>query len=235
METPRFRAATGLDPQRALSRVVVFVADLLADAVVFEILARIHKPWDVIDTVIGVVGAYASADLVSGLYNWLRLNFSPNAAIFGEEDEMRETSFSRMVAPHCAAVAPMFALMLASPPGEIRGDAFVCYFLTFLSLLPAFREWSGGEKRPPRIVRLLQEAGIVIRRSSTASFHRLEYCIVCGLWDSLLTRIKLFSKLERWIYLHSGGRIRPRVWDIVPEARERACGPNDILLRQSEG
>lgn len=234
-ESPEFVAATGLDPHRCLARTVVFVADVLADAVVFEIISRIDKPLDVVELFAGVLAAYATADLVSGLYNWLRLNFSPNAAIFGEADERSgKTSFSRLVAPHCAAVAPVFALMLATPPGDIRVDAFVCYLMTFLSLLPAFREWNGGEHRPPQFIWLLQEAGIVIRRSSTSSFHKLEYCIVCGMWDGIFTRVRLFSNLERWIYLHSGGRIRPRVWDIMPEARERACGPNDVLLRQNE-
>lgn len=232
-ESPDFVAATGLDPHRCLARAVVFVADVLADAVVFEIISRIDKPLDFLELVAGVIAAYATADLVSGLYNWLRLNFSPNAAIFGEADDRDgKTSFSRLVAPHCAAVAPVFALMLATPPGDIRFDAFICYLMTFLSLLPAFREWNGGENRPPQFIWLLQEAGIVIRRSSTSSFHKLEYCIVCGMWDGFFTRMRLFSKMERWIYLHSGGRIRPRVWDIMPEARERACGPNDVLLER---
>lgn len=228
----------GIDMHKAVARLVVAVADLLADAVVWEIFTRINGPWDVLDTLFGMLSAYATADLVSGFYNWLRLNFTPNSALFGWPFKAKETpgsdkkSFSRLVAPCCAAVAPIFALMLATPPGEIRSDAFICYFLTFLSLMPAFREWSGGSQCPPRLISLLQQAGIVIKRSSKSSFEKLEYCIICGLWDNLLTRVNFFSVLERWIYVHSGGRIRPRVWDVVPEARERACGPDDILCRK---
>lgn len=230
VETPPFVCSTGLDPGRCVSRAVVFVADLLADAVVLEIVSRVKHPMDALTLVAGASSAYVTADLVSAIYNWLSLNFSPNAALFGDSSSL-SLSFSARVAPLCAAVAPIFALMLASPPGAIAHDAFACYFLTFFSLLPAFCAWSAGDLRTPLVVALLQEAGIVVRRSSENCLHTLQYCIVCGLWDGLLTRLRLFSALERWIYLHSGGRIRPRVWDIVPEARVRACGPDDELVR----
>lgn len=233
VETPTFVTATGLDPVRALSRLVVFAADLLADAVVLEIISRIHHPKDVATLLLGFGLAYASADLVSAVYNWLRLNFSPNAALFGAPPPTTARSFSKVVAPHCAAVAPLLALMLASPPGAIGHDAFAVYFLTFLSLLPAFCGWAAGDLRPPLVVAMLQETGIVARRSSEACFETLQYCIVCGLWDGFLTRIRLFSALERWIYLHSGGRIRPRVWDIRPEARVQACGLDDELVKRN--
>ena len=221
------------DKARAVSRMVVAVSDLLADAVVVEMFAKIHHPTDLLDIGLGVLAAYGSADLVSALYNWLRLNFSANSAVFGEgsADEPVQRSFSRIVAPHCAVVAPCLALLLAGPPSRLCEAAFSVYFLTFVTLLPAFHAWSADDRRVPRVIAALQRAGVIVRRSSEASLHRLEYGLVCGVWDSFLKRLKIFSALERWIYIHSGGRIRPKVWDIVPEARVRACGPNDELVR----
>ncbi len=221
------------DKARAVSRVVVFVSDMLADAVVLEMFAKIHHPTDLFDIGLGVLAAYGGADLVSALYNWLRLNFSANTAVFGpgKADEAVHRSFSRTVAPHCAAVAPCLALLLAGPPSRLCEAAFAVYFLTFVTLLPAFHAWSADDRRVPRVIVALQRAGVIVRRSSEASLHRLEYGLVCGVWDSFLKRLRIFSALERWIYIHSGGRVRPKVWDIVPEARVRACGPNDELVR----
>lgn len=248
VETPSFQESTGLDPAKCVARGIVFGADLLADAVVIEILSRISNVSDVLNISLGVLAAYTSADLVSALYNWLRLNFSPNSSVFGEPDATcigggnrniggnmpaSGDSFSKLVAPHCVVVAPFFICMLLTPPGQLCGDAFVCYFLTFCSLLPAFGQWSTGEpKRVPRIIGMLQNTGVIVRRTSEASFHKLEYGLVCGVWDNFLKKTKLFSAMERWIYIHSGGRIRARVWDISAEARVLACGPNDELIQQ---
>ncbi len=54
----------------------VLVADILADAVVLQILLRIDEPSDMLHTAMGIFGAYVAADLVSALYNWHALNYA---------------------------------------------------------------------------------------------------------------------------------------------------------------
>ncbi len=62
--------------------------------------------------------------------------------------------------------------MLLTPPGELWADAFLCYFLTFCSLLPAIQEWNSSEDKLPQVVSFVYHVGLLVKRSHVSCFEK---------------------------------------------------------------
>lgn len=224
-----------IDHHIGTSRFVLLLADVLADSMVFGILSRVQCSSDFMEVILGIIAAYATADLVSGIAGWAESNFGADRSPKDEctqcvNNPPEKLIFAQIVAHPCAAVVPFFVLLHLMPAESvtIRDHAFACYFLSFLALLPAFREWSQSAN-PPAAIAVLQKAGIIIRSSTVQTWGRFEYyCVVSGLWNGLLARARFFAYLERLVFTLSRGRFRPKSWDLDPKARERACGPEDV-------
>lgn len=79
---------------------------------------------------------------------------------------------------------------------------FVVVFTVSVLLTNQIHKWA-HVARPPRIVRALQRAGLLLSPEAHTSHHspphRGGYCVTSGVWNRILDPIDFFPKLERGI------------------------------------
>ncbi len=157
-----------VDRCQVKSIIVVFVADILADAVVLDIFERIHEVNDIIRVVVGLLSAYATVDFMSAIFNSLKMKRRTANNTTTRTENILKPSFPKLVAPHCLVSIPSFLTLIALPAGDIMADSFLCYVLTFFALLPAIAKWNITERTFKKLVPLPQGNGT--RKKSPRSF-----------------------------------------------------------------
>lgn len=70
------------------------------------------------------------------------------------------------------------------------------------------------QQRASPIVVTLQDLGVLVSRFEHAAHHRApyngNYCIVSGIWNTILDQNKVFEALEMVLFFQLG--LRPRSW-----------------------
>jgi hypothetical protein len=202
---------------------IIVVADMLADLSVANILRGVQSPYDAAGVAAGFCSAYALADLASGLANWFTFTFLSNGERACYCDGTRD--FARRMATNCAFVLPFLSLLLAHAPQDLMLYSFLVYFLSFVSVIPALVDWSGSTSFPPSAARLLRRLGALAKPSTTTPTQFLN-----NAWHAILAEGRIFTVLEKWIYLGSRGTLIPKEWRRDPTARARAFASDLHLL-----
>ncbi|KAK4537790.1 hypothetical protein CDCA_CDCA14G3815 [Cyanidium caldarium] len=248
-------------------RASVLLADLLCDALVLDIILRLHahgwEPSEMGGVMAGVVAGYYGADLISGVFLWFTASYrcspiwnasprrpersayqsgvgvfwpmmfsalpllAPVAEDFYAHDDdpqrLTRQDFWRTVAPACRALMPALVALLASRPPNVALETSLLVGTALLALSPAFHLWSHVEQ-PPRLVRWLQHAGILVGRAEHAQHHanggRQQYCHVSGHCNTVLDGLGVFRALELLGYVVL--RWQPMSWRQCPRVRRSA-------------
>lgn len=187
-------------------------------------LAATGRTW--IEPAVACLIGYALADLGSGVYHWGIDNYGDALTpVFGSQIEafqghhkMPWTITRRQFANnlHALARAITFALL----PFDIASHdptllAFVGVFSGCILFSQQFHAWAHSTKsKLPPIVVALQDSGLLVSRIYHGAHHRPpynnNYCIVSGVWNRFLDKIKVFEALEMVLFFQLG--VRPRSW-----------------------
>lgn len=167
-----------------------------------------------------LIGAYAAADLLSGIVHFLADNFgTPDTPFLGkafvmpfrdhhtDPEGILEHPFLIANGNNCLISAPpLLAVALFVPiTTTLSGYLFATFFL-FLSLsvllTNQFHKWAHMQS-PPRTVQWLQAKGIVLSKEHHDVHHTSPfdtyYCITAGWWNPLLQRIRIFEKINAFV------------------------------------
>jgi ubiquitin-conjugating enzyme E2 variant len=108
---------------------------------------------------------------------------------------------------NCAVSVPvgLGALLLPQGPGQLVGLALGTFLFSMLAgvfLTNQIHKWS-HQDRPPRFVRLLQRAGLILPIGHHAVHHApphlAHYCITTGWMNGPLDRLRFFRACERLV------------------------------------
>ncbi len=176
-----------------------------------------------------VLAAYLAADLVSGLVHFVGDSFGTvDTPWLGRTFVLPFRSHHDRPQEICAhdfvetngnnAFAALFALVPAVTylPAREGGAAallglFVLVFTVTVLLTNQIHKWA-HVRRPPRLVRALQRAGVLLsperHRPHHLRPHGRGYCVTSGLFNAVLDPIGFFPALERGI--RAALRLEPR-------------------------
>ncbi|XP_015080635.1 fatty acid desaturase 4, chloroplastic [Solanum pennellii] len=169
---------------------------------------------------------YIVADLASGIYHWGIDNYgNAESPVFGAQIDafqghhkwpwtITRREFSNNL--HSLARAVTFTVLpiniFCNDPTTL---AFVGVCSGCIMFSQQFHSWAHGTKsKLPSIVLALQDAGVLVSREQHADHHRVpynnNYCIVSGIWNSILDESKFFELMEMIFFFKFG--VRPRSW-----------------------
>ncbi|KDP39104.1 hypothetical protein JCGZ_00861 [Jatropha curcas] len=173
----------------------------------------------------GYIG-YILADLGSGAYHWGIDNYGDaSTAVFGSQIEAFQghhkwpwTITRRQFANNLHALAKaitFFVLPIDLACNDPIVHGFVCVCASCIMFSQQFHAWAHGTKsKLPPLVVALQDVGLLVSRSQHAAHHRPpynnNYCIVSGVWNEFLDKLKVFEALEMVLFFQLG--VRPRSW-----------------------
>jgi len=176
---------------------------------------------------LALVAGAVTADLVSGLVHWTADTWgSETMPVLGRRfvrpfrvhhvnpDDFLRRSFLDTNGDVAAIVAGFLALGLLLPLDAELGRAAAVALVAFCATgLPTnqVHQWA-HRPRPPRIVRMLQNAGLILPRRDHLRHHRAPhaayYCIATGWLNRPLESIDFFRRLERLVSRLTG--LQPR-------------------------
>lgn len=173
----------------------------------------------------GLVG-YVMADLGSGIYHWGIDNYGgASTPIFGNQIEAFQghhkspwTITRREFANNLHALARVVTFFVL-PIDLLCNDSTLLGFVALCSgcimYSQQFHAWAHGTKsKLPPLVVALQDGGVLVSRTEHAAHHRPpynnSYCIVSGVWNNFLDKMKVFEALEMVLFFKFGAR--PRSW-----------------------
>jgi len=163
------------------------------------------------------LAGYVTADFASGLFHFLADNYGSTRKPFvgpvfirpfreHHIDPLAITrhDFLEVNGANCAISLPvLLATYLLLPVGAnlltLFLGAYVGLFLFGIFLTNQFHSWAHVE-RPPRLVRALQRAGLILgpehhQRHHTPPFNTY-YCITCGWLNPWLARARVWERLH---------------------------------------
>ncbi|XP_077220323.1 fatty acid desaturase 4, chloroplastic-like [Tasmannia lanceolata] len=173
----------------------------------------------------GLIG-YIMADLGTGIYHWGIDNYGDGSTpLCGSQIEAFQghhkwpwiitrrqfaNNLHAIARPITFVVLPMDLLL---DGGAVHAFVGVCSGCIMFS--QQFHAWAHGTKsRLPRLVVALQDVGVLISRARHAAHHRPpynnNYCIVSGVWNEFLGKLRFFEAMEMVIFFRFG--VRPRSW-----------------------
>lgn len=174
---------------------------------------------------LALVLAMAFADLVSGLVHWAFDTFGDvDTPILGklairtfrhhhvDPEAITRHDFVETNGHNAALSVLLISPVAYAPPSM---PPFLALFLSFAAVFVAgtsqLHKWAHSE-RPPRFVRLLQRAGLVLRPEAHAAHHHppfdRAYCVTTGWLNPVLDRAEVFRRLERVAMSITGSRPR---------------------------
>ena len=170
--------------------------------------------------VVAALLGYAAADLASGLVHFLADNFgSPATPLLGpgfvlpfrqhHVDPLGITrhGFWNANANNALVTLPVLIPFVTLAYVERRTGAYHWGVFMWTMLLAVFltnqtHKWAHMAS-PPRPVRWLQRAGVILSREHHDVHHtspfNTHYCITVGVWNPLFERFRIFDRLERFI------------------------------------
>lgn len=185
-------------------------------------LAMAPGAWGLGTLAMLLLGA-VTADFVSGLVHWTADTWgSETMPILGRRfvhpfrvHHVNPRDFLRRDFPDtngdvCAIALPVLVAGLYLPVDVGWGVATLGWLAGFaVAGLPTnqVHQWS-HQSRPPRVVRWLQDHGVILGRGAHALHHRapfaMNYCIATGWCNGALNRIQFFRRLEMWVHWLTG-------------------------------
>jgi ubiquitin-conjugating enzyme E2 variant len=100
-------------------------------------------------------------------------------------------------------------------------NLFFTLFTNFWMLSQEFHKYSHMRTVPPA-VKILQDAGVILSRAEHGRHHSApfegHYCILTGICNPLLDRIKFFRYLENAVYKLTGNK--PNTWLLDPTLQQ---------------
>lgn len=179
---------------------------------------------------LGLIGGYLVADLLAGTVHWLADRcFDPRTPILGpmliepfraHHDDPASISRHDLfeVAGNNALVSlPLAGALLVMPlPAGFASTLLFVFGASLATALVAtnvFHAWAHA-RRPPRIARCLQRAGLILTPARHARHHRGDhdraYCVTSGWLNPLLDGLGFFDSLEALLMRASrGGKSSP--------------------------
>jgi hypothetical protein len=215
--------------------IVLFFACLLslgyrtAEAVSAE--APVHR-WPL---AISVVGGYLLADFLSGVAHWagdtvgnehtpfIGRNFvTPFRMHHIDPKDITRHDFVETNGNSSIASIPAMAILLVVTPRTAGALHYLCLMLSIAALFVfctnQFHKWA-HEDMPPRLVRWLQHAGIILSPQHHALHHAAPhdkyYCITTGWMNPLLTRTRFFRACEVVV-----GWVRPSMLHLAERQKQ---------------
>jgi sterol desaturase/sphingolipid hydroxylase (fatty acid hydroxylase superfamily) len=165
---------------------------------------------------ISVIGGFVLADFLSGVAHWagdtvgdertpfLGKNFvMPFRMHHVDPKDITRHDFIETNGNSSIASVPVMVGLWFITPREANWLHFLCITLAvaafFVFCTNQFHKWAHADA-PPRVVRWLQRAGIILSPEHHAIHHAAPhdkyYCITVGWMNPLLTRIKFFRACE---------------------------------------
>lgn len=173
--------------------------------------------------VLAAGGGLLSADLVSGLVHWTADTWgSETMPVLGRRflhpfrvhhvnpDDFLRRRFLDTNGDVAMIVIPILLTTHLVSLASLWGQAFSVFIVAFSAAgLPTNQVHQWAHMRdPPRIVRWLQNRGIILSREAHRRHHEapyaINYCIATGWCNSCLTRIRFFRRLERMVSATTG-------------------------------
>ena len=175
------------------------------------------------------VGGYLAADFLSGLVHWAGDTIGDqNTPIFGpnfvtpfryhhvDPKDITRHDFIETNGNNCIVVAPILALLVLVTPKTAGWFFYLCAVLAFTSWFifctNQFHKWA-HEDHPARLVRVLQQAGLILSPEHHALHHASpqdkSYCITVGWMNPVLDKIGFFRICEAVIGRLVPGAVRP--------------------------
>ncbi len=162
--------------------------------------------------------SYLSADLASGFVHWLADSYgSPTTPLLGPKfvtpfrehhadplaitrHDFLEANGDNCGISHVVLVPAYFLLPVESDPWAAAGGLYVLLLAWFVLLTSLAHGWAHTAV-PPRAVRALQRAGLLLSREHHQQHHvgdhATHYCITSGWLNPLLDKLRFFRGLER--------------------------------------
>lgn len=184
------------------------------------VLAVLPPAWLTADLVGGAVHWWADR-VASERLPWLGPHFvRPFREHHDDPLAILQHDFIETNGNTCIALLPLLGTALAGWPGgaatrgALAAASAVLWFCLATALTNQIHKWAHAP-RPPRPLRWLQRAGLVLDPCHHALHHRPphrgRYCITAGWSNPLLDRLGTFTTLERWLRGRAGtaGRAAP--------------------------
>eukprot|EP00980_Cylindrotheca_fusiformis_P017640 scaffold5529_cov117-Cylindrotheca_fusiformis.AAC.17 len=182
-----------------------------------------------------LVTSWLVADLGSGILHWSVDNYGNGrtpvmggviAAFQGHHSApwtITKRGFCNNVYKLCIpfGFAPMAAIDLLSGP---HATMFFTFFCVMEIMSQEFHKWSHMTKSEcPQWGNQFQNLGLTIGRKPHAQHHLPpydgNYCIVSGVWNSILDKSGFFRRLEHVIYQFNG--VESNAWKLDPQLRSK--------------
>lgn len=199
--------------------ILTAVALLLVHVGRLVVLPSAFSWWSLI---LGAAGV-AAADLASGLIHWAADTWGRESMpVLGPRllhpfrvhhvnpDDFLRRSFLDVNGDVAAAVLPFLVGMFWIPLDDAAGRGCLSFMLGFSAAGLAtnqVHQWA-HMRHPPRPVRLLQDARLILSRGAHQRHHgapyATDYCIATGWCNVTLNRINFFRRLERLIVRATG-------------------------------
>jgi plasmanylethanolamine desaturase len=224
---------------RAVEVVSLLAAGMLLflHAVRFWLIPEFHAWWAV-----GVaVAAVLLADLASGIVHWTADTWgSENLPVLGRRflrpfrvhhvnpDDFLRRDFIDTNGDVAMLCIPILAGAFWIPLETWSGQALVVFLVAFaMAGLPTNQVHQWAHMRlPPRWVRWLQHRGIILSREQHERHHTApfatHYCITTGWWNTPLSWVGFYPRLERLISRITGALPRSEDLSFTAEIEQRA-------------
>lgn len=198
------------------------LACIALDVVLFVQVARglLHFSISPVALIALAVGAYLTADFVTGLVHFVGDSFGTiDTPVLGRtfvlpfrshhddpghicEHDFVETNGNNAFATLFGVIPTLAFAHVGQTPASTAFGLFVLVFSVLVMLTNQIHKWAHVES-PPRVVRVLQRAGILLSPEAHESHHAPPYgrgyCVCSGIFNRLLDPIGFFPFLERVI------------------------------------
>lgn len=200
--------------------VVICVASQMGN---FRRFARMSQSDDKAHVVVSILASWIAADFVSGLYHWFadsyRTTNSTVNAIFFDNFQLHHKQPSLICKRPLANVnwevnLPSFVLTILQLYFGMTPQSIVCFpflagFCFWISITNQAHRWAHQpQSKIPRIVKILQQNGVILSPQHHHRHHREshleDYCITSGICNPLLQRLNLWRRLELVVYRFLG-------------------------------
>lgn len=172
---------------------------------------------------LAVLAGYLAADFLAGSVHWLADRyFDPTTPVLGplliapfrehhvDSSSITRHDFFEVSGNNSLVCIPVVLALFALPaPTDFRTAFLALFGLSLTAALVATNQLHGWAHaaHPPRIARILQRMGLILRPEHHARHHSAAhdraYCVTSGWLNPLLDGLRFFDRLERVI---DGGR-----------------------------
>jgi ubiquitin-conjugating enzyme E2 variant len=195
----------------------------------YRITAAPSTRWSWLYITLSIVSGYVLSDFLSGFVHWAGDTIGDETTpVFGpnfvhpfryhhvDPKDITRHDFVETNGNNCIVAAPVLLLvmlLLPSAPGPLfYGCVLGASTFWFVFCTNQFHKWAHMEA-PPRWVRLLQRAGLVLSPEHHAIHHAAPqnkyYCITVGWMNPVLERIRFFPICEAVVSRILPGALRP--------------------------